>query len=182
MAGTLSFDAAKALETLLYVVQKTHSDLYGSLKLLYVADKLHLERYGSLMFGEDYAAMEWGPVPSNIYDIVKFVRGDRPRSLSETAKNAFRMEGKINFVLLRKPDLEELSASNIECLDEAIKQHGLNDFDGFKRLTHDRAWQAAWRSAGQRRSNPIPLVSVASLLPNAQELIQHLSDPNPGAD
>jgi hypothetical protein len=181
MLGPQSFDAAKSLEALLYVAQKTATDLYGTLKLIYVADKLHLERYGALMFGEDYAAMVWGPVPSNTYDIVKFVRGDRPRSLNEGAKTAFRMVGN-NFALLRNPDLAELSESNVECLDEAISQHGTHDFEGFKRLTHDRAWQAAWHSAGSRRSNPIPLVSVASLLPNAQELIQHLSDPNPGAD
>jgi|SRR5208282_5669364 uncharacterized phage-associated protein len=181
MAGPLSFDAPKALEALLYVVQKTSTDMYGALKLLYVADKLHLERYGSLMFGEDYSAMEWGPVPSNTYDIVKFVDGRRQRCLNESAKSAFRMDGN-NLLLLRRPDLDELSESNRECLDEAITRHGANDFEGFKKLTHDNAWRAAWRSAGQRRSNPIPLVSVASQFPNAQELIQHLSDPNPGAD
>ena len=145
MSGPTAFEPAKSLEALLYVAQNSGADMYGTLKLLYVADKLHLERYGSLIFGEDYAAMEWGPVPSNTYDIVKFVRGDRPRSVIEAAKAAFTMNGN-NFELLRAPDLDELSESNRECLDEAIRRHGANDFEGFKRLTHDAAWgAAAWR-------------------------------------
>jgi uncharacterized phage-associated protein len=175
-----TFDADKALEALLYVASRARTDLYGTLKLLYVADKLHLERYGRFMFGESYSAMEWGPVPSNAYDIVKYVRGDRPHCRNERARSAFQMQGN-DFRLLRDPDLEELSRSDIECMDAAIEEHGRKDFKGYKNLTHDAAWQAAW-AATTGGSVPIPVESIASQLNRAQELIQHLSDPQPGED
>jgi len=172
------FDADKALEAFLYVASRAKSDLYGTLKLIYVADKKHLERYGRFMFGETYAAMEWGPVPSNTYDIVKYVRGDRPHCRNDSAREAFRVHD-IVFELFRDADLDELSQSEMACMDEAIAEHGSRDFAGFKSLTHDAAWRAAW-SAATGKSIPIPVESIASQLPRAQELIQHLSDPSPG--
>lgn len=176
----LTFDADKALEAIIYVASRADTDLYGTLKLLYVADKLHLQRYGRFMFGDDYSAMEWGPVPSNSYDIVKYVRGDRPHCRIERAREAFKMSGN-DFILLRAPDLDELSKTEVSCLDEAIAEQGRNDFAGFKRITHDAAWRAAWRAA-TKGSAPIAIESIASQLPRAQELIQHLSDPSPGED
>jgi hypothetical protein len=173
-----TFDPEKALEAIVYVAARARQDLYGTLKLIYVADKRHLERFGRFMFGETYSAMEWGPVPSNSYDIVKFVRGDRPHSRNEHAKAAFRMRGN-NFELLREPDLGVLSESDIACLDEAIAEHGRGRFEDFKRLTHDQAWTAAWATA-RGGSVSIPVESIASQLERAQALIQHLSDPHPG--
>jgi hypothetical protein len=178
MRSPTEFDADKALEALIYVAERIR-DLYGTLKLIYVADKLHLERYGRFIYGEDYSAMEWGPVPSNAYDIAKFVRGDRPHCRNEHARNALRMRGN-DFEVLRPADLSELSETDVRCLDEAIAAHGNKSFEGFKRLTHDAAYNAAWRSAGVLRSVKIPIESIASQFPNAQDLIQHLSDPHPG--
>jgi uncharacterized phage-associated protein len=180
MPARFNFDADKALEAILYVAERAKTDLYGTLKLLYVADKLHLERYGRFMFGENYSALEWGPVPSNSYDIVKFVRGDRPHCRNEAARHAFRMNGN-RFELLRRPDLDELSGSEIACIDEAITRHGGYDFEKFKTLTHDAAWSAAWATT-TGGSVPIPVESIASQLSHAQELIQHLSNPSPGED
>ena len=180
MPARFTFDADKALEAILYVASRARTDLYGTLKLLYVADKKHLERYGRFMFGESYSAMEWGPVPSNAYDIVKYVRGDRPHCRNDQARAAFEMSGN-DFKLLREPDLDELSKSEIQCLDEAIAAHGKHDFAGFKGLTHDAAWRAAWGTASGG-SVAMPVESIASQLARAQELIQHLSNPQPGDD
>lgn len=168
------------MEAILYVASRARTDLYGTLKLLYVADKFHLERYGRLIYGEDYSAMRWGPVPSSAYDIVKFVRGDRERCRNMLAKGAFSMEGD-TFVLHRAPDIDELSPSDMECLDQAIHEFGHLDFAGFKNLTHDAAWKAAWddATARSRGSVGIPLQSVASQFLDAQRIIQYLSDPHP---
>lgn len=176
MAGPTEFDPVKALEAILYVAERAGTSLYGTLKLLYVADKFHLERYGRLIFGEDYSAMQWGPVPSHAYDIVKAVRNDQ----DQDATRAFAMKGDA-FELKRPADIEELSETDRECLDEAIETYGNLDFNGFKRLTHDSAWDAAWNSPTRRAGSvPIPIASIASQMPNAQRLVQYLSDPHPG--
>ena len=45
-------------------------------KILYFADQRHLSLYGRSITGDTYIAMQYGPVPSNVDDILKAVRGD----------------------------------------------------------------------------------------------------------
>jgi uncharacterized phage-associated protein len=173
MPSVPAFDADKAVEAIAYAVSRTQSDLYTTLKLLYLADKLHLERYGRLIFGDWYAAMDHGPVPSHSYDILKFVRGDRPVSLAQHAREVLRVDATNSIEVLREPDLDELSATDIECLDDAFEKYSSLGFGELKRLTHDDAYNATPRNA------EIALEAIASMLKNAPELIQHLSNPHP---
>jgi uncharacterized phage-associated protein len=43
---------------------------------MYFADRKHLEKYGRFICGDSYVAMKHGPVPSEIYDILKAVISD----------------------------------------------------------------------------------------------------------
>lgn len=169
-----AFDADKALEVLAYTASRANTDLYCTLKLIYLADKLHLERYGRFIFGDWYAALEFGPVPSHSYDIMKHARGDRPMSLASHAPDVLRVDAKTNSIeVLREPDLEELSESDIECLDEAIRTYSKYGFERLKRETHDAAYDAT------SRNREMALEAIASTTSRAAELIQHLSDPHP---
>lgn len=169
-----TFDASKALEVIAYTSSRAGTDLYSTLKLVYLADKLHLEKYGRLIFGDWYAALSYGPVPSHSYDILKYVRGDRPTSLAKHARQVLAVDPKSNAItVLREPDLDELSASDIECLDEAIAKFSQLGFSGLKRLTHDAAYDAT------PLNGEMSLEAIASTTARAAELIQHLSDPHP---
>ena len=42
-----------------------------ALKLVYFADRYHLRRYGRPVIGDEYLAMQYGPVPSNTKDIAE---------------------------------------------------------------------------------------------------------------
>ena len=172
--GPWNFDPDKAVEAILFTAANARTDLYDTLKLLYLADKLHLQRYGRFIFGDWYSAMEYGPVPSHAYDVVKYVRGDRPTSLAMHAKSAFRVDPQTHAIsVLREPDLGELSATDIECLSEIIAKYGSIGFSALKKLSHDAAYEAT------PRNHQIALEAIAATLERSAELIQHVADPHP---
>lgn len=63
---------AKAVEAI-HFVASIHPGItpYYIAKLFYFADKAHLADWGRSICGDDYVAMEHGPVPSGVYDLVK---------------------------------------------------------------------------------------------------------------
>jgi|SRR5882672_2156836 len=173
-SGPRSFDPEKAVEAILYTTSKAGTTLYETLKLIYLADKCHLERYGRFIFGDWYAAMDYGPVASDAYDALKQARGTRRISRAPAITNAMRVDKQTNVITpLRAPDLDELSASDVECLDRVIEQYGHLGFDALKHLTHDAAFDAT------RVNAEIAIEAIAATLTGSPELIQHLSDPHP---
>ena len=69
------FDRDKALEAILYIANSLHNPTFHSIsKMLYLSDKLHLQDYGRLICGDSYVAMEYGPVPSAIYNMMKVAK------------------------------------------------------------------------------------------------------------
>lgn len=161
------FDPQKALEVLLYVAHRCR-DMYTALKVVYFADKVHLSQYGRLIAGDRYVAMSHGPVPSGLYDIIKSVRGDGAFIVRVPAKEAFTMLGN-DINPLRGPDVDVLSETDRECLDEAIRNYGHMTFDELKRLSHDDAFNAA------DQNDFIPMEALAKSLPNGEALWEYLN-------
>lgn len=72
------FQYEAAVNALLFVLSELggKSDMHKLCKILYFADQRHLSLYGRSITGDTYIAMQYGPVPSNVDDILKAVRGD----------------------------------------------------------------------------------------------------------
>ena len=173
MAMKFKFRPAKALEAILYVAPRVKGrDMYLTLKTLYVADKLHLERYARFVFGDWYTAMENGPVGSNAYDVVKFVRGDNDYSPIAGAEKALAIDGN-TLNPLREPDMDALSATDVECLQEAVETYGSLSFSQARDTSHDAAWNAT------PRNTEMATTAIAATLANGPELLQHLEDRHP---
>jgi uncharacterized phage-associated protein len=164
---TFDFDREKAIEAILYIAHNIPDPSYHSInKILYFADKTSLERYGRLICGDTYYAMKHGPVPGNTYDLMK----EAPAGVDFS----FRVENGRDIVPSRKPDLDELSDSDIECLDLIIHLYGNVPFWKRTEDSHDEAWRQAWESRGERSSNVMTVESIVSLLDDAEELLEHL--------
>lgn len=75
---TQIFQYETTLNAILYVLQQLggKTDMHKLCKILYFADQRHLSKYGRSITGDTYIAMQYGPVPSNVDDILKAVRGD----------------------------------------------------------------------------------------------------------
>jgi hypothetical protein len=169
---TFQFDRRKAIETILYLAKRiSDSDIYGICKLLYLVDKTSLEKYGRFIFGETYCAMSGGSTPSNAYDLLKEV--------ARTPMNALRVEGN-QVTALRDADLDYLSESDIECLDQIIGVWGKVPNRSRRDAAHDDAWKQAWDKREKKGSKEIPVESIVALLTNSDDLINYLSNSDNG--
>lgn len=144
--ATLRFDMDKALNAFLYVANRVKdADCHKIFKILYFADRDHLCKYGRTITTDTYMAMEYGPVPSCIYDMVRAVRG-MGLYRNDALKIFFKVAN--NFVIkpLRDADMDYLSKTDTRMLDKSISEHGELDFNERTQLSHGLAWQAARKS------------------------------------
>lgn len=165
------FDREKAIEATLFIANLLSNPTKHSIsKMFYLADKLHLQEYGRLISGDRYIAMEYGPVPSAIYDMMKVSAGQYriDPDVDEFIQEAFSIQNGRRVVPNRTPEITFLSESEIECIQETVRQYGKKTFGELTDITHDNAWKAT------EENQPIALLNIASTLPNAAELIPYL--------
>ena len=137
------FDKDVAIQAILYVAGRIgqRKDMHKIFKVLYFADRMHISKYGRSITGDTYIAMAYGPVPSNIDDIFKAVRGDSYFSdCADEFRRSFRFENKYIIKPLRDADMDYLSESDTECLDHAISLCRDKSFDELVSMSHDLAW------------------------------------------
>lgn len=66
------FQRQTLIEIVLYVLNKTKGvDFYHFFKILYFANKAFLAKWGTRIIADDFCALEYGPVPTNLYNAVK---------------------------------------------------------------------------------------------------------------
>lgn len=161
-----TLDVEKAVQVLRYVTEQV-PDLYHALKVLYFADREHLRRYGRFIYGETYIAMRLGPVPSAAYDMVKAADPGLLSAALQTAREGFEVEEDC-IAAKQEADLDYLSESDVECLDQAIHDYGYLSFEALRDASHDAAYEAA--GPNER----ISAEDVARSFPNPAPLLAHL--------
>lgn len=157
----------KILEAILFLIERADETgrsvtQYEIVKSIFMADVFHLKKFGRPVSFDNYAALQFGPVPSEAYDMLK--PGYQPGDLGEGVwppwdrskagyggSRAFRFHN-----LKRKPNKKKLSQSDMTELSEAldlVKQLG---FSGVRDWTHlHQAYRAAWDARGDRASVPM---------------------------
>ncbi len=137
------FAAAKA-EAAIHRMLTEHQriDLHTILKTCYFADKQHLNLHGRPVFGATYRAMRFGPVPLEIYEMLK------GESLWLAEINADHYPWILNGHVLRldandEANIDCLSETDIECLDISLERSVNMTFNERTEATHGPDWQAA---------------------------------------
>lgn len=139
------FNADKAYQAILWMLgEAAPLDLHAVLKACYFADKTHLNEFGRPVFGARYRAMKYGPVPLEIYEMLK----GEPLWLWEIGKDEFpwrlRGRGRIERVgKLPRPNLGVFSESDLEHLKTGFARARAMTFNERTRETHGRDWQRA---------------------------------------
>lgn len=119
------------------------TDMHKLCKILYFADQKHLSIYGRSITGDNYIAMQYGPVPSCVDDILKALRGDSFFSANieiEELKKSIIFDNKFILRSFASPDMEELSETDVECLSYAIDICKDKNFGELTDLSHGLAW------------------------------------------
>ena len=128
-------------------------------KVFFFADREHLLDWGRPISGDRYVAMEHGPVPSGIYNLVKHDSG-MPDELLDLMRDRILFESEHNKIHLfandEKLDFSALSGSDMEYLADSLTTYGNMSFGKLREISHrDAAYEAAWRNAGMNNEmNP----------------------------
>ncbi|PZO63204.1 MAG: hypothetical protein DI498_13760 [Paracoccus denitrificans] len=121
-------------------------------KIFFFADREHLLDWGRPISGDRYVAMNHGPVPSEIYNLVKNDSG-MPDELLDMIRDRILFENEGNKIHLfandDKLNFSALSGSDMEYLDTSLKTYGEMSFGQLRELSHrDAAYEAAWAKPG----------------------------------
>jgi uncharacterized phage-associated protein len=127
-------------------------------KVFFFADKAHLLDWGRPISGDRYIAMENGPVPSAIYDLIK-----ENEYLDDGILDAFeaRVERRGRKMFPRFPfQHRALSRTDVEYLVSSLDRYGRMPFDVLKQLTHEEvSWRDAWDKPGiNNEMDPLLLI------------------------
>lgn len=137
------FNETKGLEALTYIANKWPGvTVFYASKVLFFAEKYHLNRYARPIVADTFIAMPNGPVPTTLYDFIKgrFGMAGNPAEI-QAALNTTNYP---TVSARRDSNTEVFSASDIECLDEAIAFCRARGFGLLSQLTHqERAWSEA---------------------------------------
>src|SRR6202042_2841503 len=91
-------------------------------KILYFADKAHLAKWGRTLTGDRYIAMKNGPVPSRIYDFIKYVQGTSDGAFitdhAQYLNEFIGFEPQYYLFAKKEADMDFLSKSAIAALTE----------------------------------------------------------------
>jgi hypothetical protein len=117
-------------------------DLHTMLKACYFADKAHLNAHWRPVFGATYRAMAYGPVPLEVYELVK----GEPLWLAELGIEdvPWQREGyHLKLTGNEAPAREHLSPSDWAALRGGFDQARALSFSERTAESHDRAWERA---------------------------------------
>lgn len=167
---------------LLYIL--THSedgkrDIYSLVKSAYYAQQNHLAQYGTPLFKDCICALPFGPVPSNIYNVLKMARGDFRELSYHKADDMHLASDAIAFKAERysakeDPDLDFLSQSDIECLNYGIGKVAGMSFSQIMDDTHGQEWSRAYNSGSFLKEMDIR--NIAKEGNASDDALQYLED------
>lgn len=137
----------KALEAVLFIASNCKEVGFHTIcKLCFYADEYHLNKYGRPVIGDNYVALQYGPVPTTIYDILKEdpllfeVLGEENQPFIVQ-----KVGSKPIVIPQRQADLDYFSKSDIEAIKYAISKYADLSFGELTEVSHSHP---AWKNAG----------------------------------
>ncbi len=135
------FDIDKSINALLFIISElkdSRNSIHKISKILYFAERQYLVKYGRTIIGDNYIAMKYGPVPSNVYDMIKFIRGESAFIMAsrDNINSKLKVVGDSFLEALQAPDLDYFSESDLECLRASIQENRDLTFDQLTNKSH----------------------------------------------
>jgi hypothetical protein len=131
-----------AIEAVLWIIQNGESNMYNVWKILFSAEKYHINNHGRPITGDTYMAMEFGTVPSWLYDATYTV---------SCGMGFFRQD--YSLVAERCPKMDYLSQSDVKALRHGFDKYAGLGFNTVKEKNHE---EPAWRK-NYVRNNVVPI-------------------------
>lgn len=156
-----NFQWKKAVEAIDFIARlKPGITQYYIGKIVFFADREHVLDYGRPITGDRFVAMEHGPVPSAIRDLLKSDSGYPDEILERLNERvAIEHDGNKQHVFSRgADDFVHLSGSDREYLTQATAKYAGMSFGKLKELYHrDPAYETAWEKPGANNEMDVEL-------------------------
>jgi len=165
-----SFNPEKAVEAIVWVASKQDGgvDLYRILKTIFDAEVTHLNSFGLPIVGDDFIAMQYGPVPGNTYDIIKLEdpiwNEEIENKMGSVPFSKIEKGGKTYFIVPnRQPNLDVFSENNLHALSDAWEKcKGLS----FNELHGLYAKHPSYITARENRHSEREIMNIAEWIDN----------------
>jgi uncharacterized phage-associated protein len=138
------------------------------LKLLYIADRESLRETGRPIIGTRPVAMGYGPVHSEVLDLVRGAHWDEPTWAEFIRKDGYGVE------LQKDPGVLSLSRYEIAMLTRMAEQH--RDTDDWQLVEKTHGFDEWKRNYQEGTSAPIPLEHIIEAVGRAEEREEILQD------
>ena len=152
-------DALTLKAVVLYILKNCSNhvsrNVYYIVKAAFLAQQKHL-------YEDKITALQFGPVPSSIYDALKIARGDAYAMYFHRNDDLHLLYDSISFSdevfsANEDPDMNYLSSSAIECINEALREVSAMSFDDIVNATHGEEWKRAYNNPGSKQMNYIAI-------------------------
>lgn len=169
-------DQQTIIECALYILNKTRGlDVYHLLKILYFAEKSFILEWGHRMTADDYYAIDYGPVPTALYDATRGKKNPLCPELLMLYNESIERAGEEapNVLLaMRDADTSYLSSAMMKCLDDSIIVNSPLPFGQLLLKSHDVAWKEAY----ENNKGKMSLLSIAKSAGADNGLLSYLKE------
>jgi len=128
-----AFKFDKAIQATAYLLRREPTrqmNYMRLLKLLYIADRESIQKTGRPITGDAVAAMERGPVLSEVLDLIKGLHLRSPDWSNFIQRNEYDVR------LVQEPGVAKLSRFEIELLEQVAEEHRARDEWAMVEFTH----------------------------------------------
>lgn len=145
-----NLNTQKAIESVIWIINNGESNMYNIWKILFTAEKYHLNKFGRPITGDEYIAMEFGTVPSWLYNASKIKR---------QGIGFYRDE---NFLISeRNFEKSYFSQSDLQALNYGLSEYKGLSFDQTREKNHkEPAWIKNYNKRGNAFSKIIPFEDI----------------------
>lgn len=164
----------KAIEAIVWLAnQRPGIDIYHIAKVLFYADKKHINRYARPIIGDTYVCMDYGPVPSGVYDLITENSWLNPEYLQLVSDSLIIKKSPYHKIAAaREPNMEFFSETDLNCLKESLEEYGDKPFRELTLLTHN---ERCYLETGPKQQIDYTLM-VDDDNPNKEEIIKEMSE------
>lgn len=175
------WDALENKAVFLYVLQVLgNTDILKIFKIIYFANKEYLHKYGMTVVKDTFVAMKNGPVPSFIYDAIKYAqkRNTSTYEYIDILKDCFEWDPDFqqNLYATQQADLDYIASAVKEELDESIAKY--KDFSGeeLSEKSHDEAWKISYDKAiaQGKKASKMEDLNIAQYAGASDETLQYI--------
>lgn len=169
----------------LYIIENSspsRRDVYSIVKTAFYAQQMQFANSGMPLYKDDICALPFGPVPSDIYHILKIARGDQNEMEFHKNDGLIEIAHSIGFdseafFSKESPDMDYLSKSDVETIDAAIKRVSEMSFDDIVKDTHSQEWDRVFNGGkGKKGKRVMDNINIAKEGNASPEMLEYLKE------